>query len=164
MQEWQKLSVPGEPHRALQQFAGAWDAKVKTWFAGPGAPPNEDTGVGVFKMVLGGRFLQQDYTGQSTMPDATGKMQKVLFQGIGFMGYDNFRNVYTSTWNDNISTTTMTMSGGASPDGKVIRMYGQMDDPALKAVGRTYQTVVRWVDADHFVWEMYDLVAGPTPR
>lgn len=128
---------------------------------GAGAPANEDAGTSSFKWILGGRFIQQDVSGTSSMPDPTGKMQKLPFHGMGLMGFDNFRNMYTSMWVDDMGTMMMTQTGSAQPGGKTINMYGEMDEPGMKVVGRMVRSVIEWVDNDHFTYTMYDLHASP---
>jgi uncharacterized membrane protein len=59
-------------------MAGDWDAVVKTWM-GPGEP-EASRGYSANKMILGGRYLLQEYEG--------GAMGKP-FQCMGITGYDN---------------------------------------------------------------------------
>ena len=41
------------------------------------------------QMLLGGRFLQQEFSGE---------MMGSLYHGIGFTGHDNHTQKYVSTW------------------------------------------------------------------
>ena len=161
MKEYMKLSAPGDGHKALQPLVGSWDCVTRTWFAGPGSPPTEDKGSATFKWIMDGRFVQEDVTGTTSMPDAGGAMKKIPFQGMGITGYDNYRNLYTATWVDNMGTMTLTGTGTMEPGGKAMSIYAPMDEPSLKVVGRMVRMVTRWTDADHFTWEMYDLAAAP---
>jgi hypothetical protein len=94
------------------------------------------------------------------MPDATGQMSPVSFEGMGLTGYDNYRNTYVGIWADNLGTQILTMRGACSPDGKVFTSYGEMDEPMLNVTGRTVKYVTRIVDENKHVFELYDLHAG----
>ncbi|HZC82730.1 MAG TPA: DUF1579 family protein, partial [Nitrospiraceae bacterium] len=62
MEEFKRLGTPGEPHKMLASLAGSWTTKTKEWME-PGKPPMESTGTVEMKMLLDGRFLQQELTG-----------------------------------------------------------------------------------------------------
>jgi len=38
MEVWQKLAIPGAPHKLLARMAGTWSAKMKSWME-PDKPP-----------------------------------------------------------------------------------------------------------------------------
>jgi len=161
MKQWMALSVPGEGHKRLEPLVGTWEASTKIWMGGPGTPPAESKGTETSKWVLGKRFILSEFKGQMAMPGADGQMQMVPFEGIGMTGYDNFRNMYVGTWADSMGTPILSMTGSADATGKIISMYGQMDEPGLKVVGRTVRYVTRIVDEDHHTFEIFDLHAGP---
>lgn len=79
-----KLATPGEPHKLLASMAGSWNTKTKSWME-PNKPPTESIGSCEQKMLLGGRFLQQE---------CTGDMMGQPFTGIGVNGYDNHTRKY----------------------------------------------------------------------
>src|SRR5689334_14429016 len=79
MEAYSKLATPGAPHRLLARMAGSWNARIKSWVE-PDLPPTESVGTCEQKMVLEGRFLQQEFSSE---------MMGNPFNGIGFMGYDN---------------------------------------------------------------------------
>ena len=66
-------AAPGEKHKLLKQMVGRWDIASKFWMA-PDAPPMESKGSSSIKLVLGGRFVQQDYRGA---------FMGIKFQGLG---------------------------------------------------------------------------------
>ena len=147
MADWMTLSKPGSPHALLKTIEGTYTTVSRVWMD-PAAPPAESNGTATFKTVLGGRFLQQDYQGT---------MMNMPMSGIGMMGYDNFRHQYTSTWCDSMSTSILTMTGGMSQDGKTITMFGTMDEPTTKQVGKTVKWVTRLVSADKLVFESWEV-------
>jgi hypothetical protein len=142
---YQKLGTPGEPHRMLATMAGKWDARVKSWPA-PDRPPMESSGVCEQKMVLGGRFLQQDFTGD---------MMGTTFTGIGFTGYDNHSGKYLSTWMDSMGTGILFFKGTSSADGKTITQENRHNDPVRGPM--TWRSVTRIVDNNTWVFEMYSI-------
>lgn len=61
MEVYKQLGTPGEPHKQLASLAGRWTTHTKEWME-PGKPPTEATGSADMKTLLGGRFLQQEFT------------------------------------------------------------------------------------------------------
>jgi len=160
MDAWMVVMQPGPKHEFLNQFIGSWDTKTKMWFGGPGTPATESTGSSEIKWILDGRFIQETANSSFMMPDATGKMNEIPFQGIGTTGYDNYRNLYTGVWMDSLGTQMLSMKGSASPDGKKLTSYGEMDEPMLKVTGRMVKYVITIKDENHYIFESFDLHAG----
>ena len=115
MEVYKKLATPGEPHKLLASIAGSWTTKTKEWID-PQKPPVESTGTVSSRMMLDGRFLQQEITGS---------MHGRPHTGIWTIGYDNLLKRYISTWIDTMSTQIFIMDGTASADGKAITLTGQ---------------------------------------
>ena len=115
MEVYTKLATPGEPHKLLATLAGSWTTKTKEW-VDPQNPPVESTGSVDIKMLLGGRFMQQEITGT---------MHGKPHTGIWTIGYDNLLKHYVSSWIDSMSTQIFMMDGTASADGKTITFTGQ---------------------------------------
>lgn len=143
MEVYKKLAKLGAPHKLLAGMAGSWNAKVKSWI-GPDQPPMESSGASEHKMILGGRFLQQDFTGD---------MMGTPFSGIGFTGYDNHTKKYLSTWMDSMGTSILFFEGTAGADGKTITQESRYDDPIKGAV--KWRSVTRIIDDDTHLFEMY---------
>ena len=143
METYQKLATPGEPHKQLASLAGSWTTKTKSWME-PNKPPTESDGSCEQKMLLDGRFLHQE---------CTGDMMGQPFTGIGVIGYDNHTKKYISTWMDSMGTGIYVMEGTASADGKTITQKGQYDDPIeghMKLRG-----VTKMMDDNTEIFEMY---------
>jgi len=119
MEIYKKLGTPGPQHRLLATMAGNWTTKTNACME-PGKPPVESTGTSEQKMILGGRFLQQEFTGE---------MMGGTFSGIGLTGYDNHTKKYVSTWMDSMGTGILYFEGTASADGKIITQESRYDDP-----------------------------------
>ena len=151
MAEWAKIAAPGDAHKHLEYFVGTWNTKTKIYMGGPGSEPMESDGQSDMKWVLGGRFIMDEHKGT---------MMGMPYEGIGMTGYDNFRNLYISSWSSNMGTNMLLMAGSRHPKTGVFTYYGEMDEPNLKVIGRTVKYVTRIVDADHFTFEIIDLHAG----
>jgi hypothetical protein len=143
MEVYTKLGTPGAPHKLLASLAGSWTAKVKSW-CGPNKSPMESTGNSEQKMILGGRFLQHEFSGE---------MMGSPFTGIGLAGYDNHTKKYVSTWMDSMGTAILFFEGTASADGKTITQEARYDDPIKGPM--KWRSVTRIVDDNTHVFEMY---------
>ena len=143
MEVYKNLATPGEPHKQLASLAGSWTTKTKSWME-PNKPPMESTGACEEKVLLDGRFLQQE---------CTGEMMGQPFTGIGVTGYDNYTKKYVSTWMDSMGTGIFVMEGTGSPDGKTVKLKGGHQDPIE---GRMeHHAVWKVVDANTQVFELY---------
>jgi hypothetical protein len=145
MEVYNKLAIPGTPHKALARMAGSWITKSK-YTMDPEKPPMESTGTCEQKMLLGGRYLQQEYTGD---------MMGSTFTGINLIGYDNHTKKYVSTWIDSMSTGIYYFEGTASADGKTITQESRYDDPVKGPM--IWRSITRIVDDDTVVYEMYGI-------
>lgn len=143
MEIYKKLATPGEQHRQLAAMAGSWTTKTKSWME-PGKPPMESAGVCEQRMVLEGRFLQQE---------CTGDMMGQAFSGVGVTGYDNHTKKYVSTWMDSMGTGMYFMEGTGSADGRTITQKGSYDDPVEGPM--KLRAVTKIVDNNTEVFEMY---------
>jgi hypothetical protein len=150
MDAWMALASPGKPHEFLKTLEGNYTTVSRVWMD-PKAPPAESSGKAIFKTVLGGRFLQQDYTGS---------MMNMPMTGMGLMGYDNYRHQYTSTWADSLGTAIYTMTGNISQDGKTITQFGTMDEPTTKQIGKMVKWVTRIVSDDKMFFESWEVETG----
>lgn len=143
MEVYQKLATPGDPHELLSKMAGSWDTRSKCWM-GPDEPYMETVGTSEQRMILGGRYLQQEFNSD---------MMWGPFNGLGILGYDNHTGKYVSTWVDTMSTGILFFEGTADGDGRTITQESRYDDPVLGPV--TYRAVTRIVDDQTFNFEMY---------
>lgn len=162
MKKWMDSIKPGQQHKNLEHFVGEWDTTTMMWMGGPGTPPAETKGSSDVKWIMGKRFILEEMKGETLMPDPKNpmEMKKIPYEGMGVTGYDNARNVFQSIWLHNVGTNILTMTGSADPSGKVMRSYGEMDEPMLGVVGRTVKYVTKIVDDDKHVFEIFDLHAG----
>ena len=54
---------PMAEHKVLAEEAGTWDATVKTFMAGPSAPPTISKGTETNRLMTGGLWLLSDFSG-----------------------------------------------------------------------------------------------------
>jgi len=143
MEVYKKLAMPGEPHKVFASLAGSWTTQTKEWME-PGKPPMESTGSCEEKVLLDGRFLQQE---------CTGEMMGQPYTGIGVTGYDNHTKKYVSTWMDSRGTGIFVMEGTGSPDGKTVKLKGGHQDPIEGTM--KHHAVWKIVDANTQVFELW---------
>lgn len=143
MEVWKTLATPGEPHKLFASLVGSWTTTTKEWME-PGKPPTESTGTADMKMLLDGRFLYQEYTGQ---------MMGQPFLGIGIDAYDNLTKKYVTAWIDSMGTGIFIMEGTASADGKTITLKGSHPEPGGGTM--THRAVWKIVDGNSQTFEMY---------
>ena len=143
MEVYKKIGTPGAPHKLLANLPGSWTTKTTAWMS-PDEPPVEGTGTCEQKMILDGRYLQQEYTGE---------MMGSPFTGINLIGYDNHTKKYESTWIDSMSTGIYYFEGRASADGRTITQESNYDDPVRGPT--VWRSVTRIVDDNTLKYEMY---------
>jgi len=143
MEAYAKLATPGEPHELFAILAGSWATKTKSWME-PGKPPMESTGTAEMKMLLDGRFLHQEFTGE---------MMGQPYSGIGIDAYDNIQKKYVTVWIDTMGTGIFMMEGTASADGKTITLKGQHPEPGGGHM--THRAIWTIVDNNTQTFDMY---------
>ncbi len=143
MEVYKKVGTPGEHHKLLASLEGSWTTKSRGWMD-PEQPPMESTGTCEQKLILGGRFLQQIYTGD---------MGGEKFTGINIIGYDNHTKKFVSAWIETMSTGIYFFEGTAGKDGKTITQECRYDDPVKGP--SVWKTVTRIKDDNTIEFEMY---------
>lgn len=145
LQEWAKYAMPGKNHEYLKPLAGSWKVAGKFWLS-PDAPPTESAGKSEMKLILGGRFLEQDYTSE---------FQGQPFLGHGLTGYDNYTQKYTGTWCDTMGTMIAKSEGTVDAAGKVFTFTGTFEDPLTKKP-HPFRQVLKIESDSRFTFEGYD--------
>jgi len=136
-------ATPNKNHEVLKNLEGNWKAEVKFWMD-PAAEPEVSQGTAQSAMILGGRYLEQKYTGT-----AMGKP----FEGRGLIGYDNMRKEYRSIWTDSMSTGMMVSTGSYNAGDKTIVEQGTMSCPIEGEMN--YRAVTTIIDTDHYTYESF---------
>ena len=145
MEIYQKLATPGAQHALLAKMEGSWKTRTMSWMT-PDQPPVSSEGICQQKMILDGRFLQQEFTGD---------MMGAPFIGIGINGYDNHQQKFVSIWMDTMGTGIYFFEGSADIEGNAITQQCQYDDPVRGPM--IWRSVTRFVDDNTHTFEMYSI-------
>ena len=90
MQEWAKSMMPGEPHRALEYYAGNWTFVNRANMAGM---KTESRGTARVEMMMGGRYVHAMHKSE---------MMGMPFTGMGLTSYDRMTGKWQTTWVDSM--------------------------------------------------------------
>jgi hypothetical protein len=148
MAAWAKYGSPGKEHEILKTLEGKFDGDVE--MSMPGSPPEKSKGVSTNKLMFGGRYLHQEWTGTFM-----GKP----FNGAGLWAFDKVKEKYISLWIDDMSTMVMTSEGTADSSGKVITVTSKCYDPISKE-DKMMRSVLTVTDNDHHTYEAYQQESG----
>ena len=125
---------------------GTFKAEVKSWMQ-PGDGPAMSEGISVNTMILGGRFLMQDYKGSIDMGG-----HSMPFEGHGLTGFDNMSEKYQSVWMDNFGTVMVYMSG--TMKGNKMTLTGTYTDP-MSGGESMMQGITTVKNDDIHIYEMW---------
>jgi hypothetical protein len=143
-----QLSMPGKKHEGFKSWVGKWKQVTKGWF-GPGEPVVTE-GWSENTLVLGGRFVQQQFHGS---------MMGQPFEGVGFTGYDNLAGAYTMVWLDNSATMVISAANGVMDEAaKTLTFTTRV--PGADGALADCRMVTTFVTDDQHVFTMY--TKGPT--
>jgi hypothetical protein len=154
MKKAEIASTPGAAHKSLDSFVGAWTAEVKTWMA-PGEAPMVTKGSAKSTWVMGGRYVQEEFSGEFM-----GKP----FRGMSLTGYDNVRQKYCSVWVDDMSTSMVTSEGDADAAGKVFTFGGEYACAMTGEKNKKSTLIYRILNKDKHVFEMHDPALGSNSK
>lgn len=129
MKKWKAYATPGAEHKNLAQFEGKWTYTSKMWET-KDSKPEETKGEATFKMILGGRYLEQSVKGTAMgMP----------FEGRGLTAYDNVQKKYLTLWYDNMSTGIGHGEASFDSAGKVMTESGENTCPMTESGKLSYR-------------------------
>ncbi|GLH70359.1 hypothetical protein GETHPA_18920 [Geothrix rubra] len=139
-QAWLDSAAPTAAHARLKAYVGAWTTRQTDWLP-TGEKWNEADGTATCRLVLGGRFLQEDY---ATTLDGH------PFHGLGLTGFDRQRNAYVAEWLDDFGTGVISLEGTFDGTGHVLTLLGP--SPAGSVGGHAasgWRVTDTWWDPDH---------------
>jgi hypothetical protein len=123
--------MPGPEQKLLDSRVGRWNVTLR-WWKGPDASPLEVPRTSRIKSIMGGRFLQENTTG-----DFLGRS----WEWCGFIAYEKARGLYVQTWIDNLGSRSMRFEGTYDSQAKLFSYTGEGPDLV------TGQYVpIRWVE------------------
>jgi hypothetical protein len=144
MKAWMNYMTPGPMHQMLAKFNGTWKESVTFWMK-PDAPASSSTSTCVNQMIMDNRYQESNHVGD---------MNGMPFEGRGYLGYDNAKNVFVSTWMDNMGTGIMSMEGKWDEKNKVIHFTGNMVDP-MTGKELKVREEFKMIDDNNQLMEMY---------
>jgi hypothetical protein len=133
---------PGPVHQVWANRAGDYTTVSRIRMA-PGAPAAESTGMAKLSLLLGGRFLLEENTGQQVGQ---------AFAGRRLLGFNNGSQRYEAVWTWTLSTAILSLSGASLDGGRTVRLDGAYDDPG--GVRQSLRAVYRFTDEDRFTLEV----------
>jgi len=147
MAEAMKLGAPSDAHKKLDVFAGKWNYTGKFWMEPKQKKPEIMKGVSENSWILGGRFLQAKAMGEATK-------DWPAYEGMGFTGYDNMKQQYTTSWMDNMSTSAMTATASFDDKSKTLNEKGSYTCPIEKGE-KNYRATWKVKGKDSYVYTSY---------
>ena len=145
-----EFMTPGKEHEFLKARVGRWKMANRQWTA-PDQDPIETSMVTEYELAMGGRYLLQrvlpmDYNG---MP----------FEARGFIGYDNGKKSFVSSWIDSFGTGIATGSGKRTENG--IEWIWTLTDPitGTESKMRAVETIL---SKDQFRFDMFSVLPDGT--
>lgn len=148
---WTEYRELGAPHERLHELTGTWRG-TSTTFHGP--PETVDV-VLTRHLVLDGRFVLEQYRGEfAGMP----------FEGLALVGYDNFKDEWTSVWADNFGTGLYVFSGEAGDDLDRVTMQTPMEVNPVTRIESAMKAVTTRTGDDREQFVMYDVYPDGTER
>ena len=146
MKKFHEYATPGEAHNVLKDLAGKWTYTTKYWESAS-AKPHESKGSAKMKMILGGRYLQQEIKGKG--------MDKMEFEGMGLVAYDNTKKKYITTWIDNMGTGIMQGEGDFDASTKMLTEKGEFTCPLTADKSANYRGEWILTDKKNMTYNMY---------
>ncbi len=142
------MGALAKEHELLKPFVGTFASTVTLWM-GPGEPL-VSTGTMTNTLVLGDRFLCQDYQGDPNDGPFSG------FAGKGFWGYNTATSRFEGFWIDSCGTGMQLENGSVDESGRVWTMMGQSPDPQNPHSNNTItkKSIITLIDNDHHTLEM----------
>jgi hypothetical protein len=128
IRELADVTAPGRNHRVLDDLIGTWAVEY-TMRAGPDGEPMVARGTVERSWVLDGRFVREVVKAQG----AAGS-----FEGLGYIGFDNFDGQYKMIWMDDKSTSIQIETGTYHPDEKVMHVRSGYRDPVTGRMVNTW--------------------------
>jgi len=147
MQQALAAAQPGPQHAQLMKVAG--DYTTRETFYASGSEPQESTGTAKLKPILGGRFLEEENSGQSFGQP---------YSGLRLYGYNNGSKQYEAIWIYDGSTAFLVLDGTSDDNGKTVRYSGAFLGPDGER--QTLRVTITHDDADHFTVKLLGESAG----
>ena len=134
-------SKPGPIHEKLAKLAGEYTFVTK-FRPQPNAEPQETSGTATLSMMLDGRFLREENSGE---------MLGQKYRGVRVYGYNSDVKRFEGVWMYTGSVAMMNLVGKSDDEGKSVNWVAEAETANGKM---KLDVITRVVDEDHFVVEM----------
>jgi hypothetical protein len=151
MEALKRMSTPGVEHSRLARRAGSYTT-VTRHFAAAGAAGPETTGKAEVRLILGGRFLLEEYRS-----DRTGGGE-----GTRLFGYDGTMGRHQAVFATAGATGMVVLDGEAREAGALVVFTGTIHDADKEPL--SLRVHLREVDADRFLLVLGGDERGQGPR
>ncbi len=141
---WMAYMTPGKMHSMLSSFNGEWKEEVTFWMS-PDAPPSNSSSKCTNQMIMDNRYQESVHIGT---------MNGMPFEGRGYLGYDNAKKVFVSTWFDNMGTGIMSMQGNWDEKTGTIHFSGTSVDP-MTGKDMNVREELKIIDSNNQFLEMF---------
>ena len=146
MEQTMKYGTPGKSHQLLKRYVGDWDVDITTWPAS-GAQPLKSKGTMKNQIIFDGRYLKSDFEGM---------MGGMASKGLEIIGFDLFKNVYSTFWIDSWSTAFLTTTGALDVTGNILTETGMSPDPMTDGkTMRKFRNVTTFLGDGKYKFEMF---------
>jgi hypothetical protein len=149
MERAKRYMQPGEHHKTLERLIGEWNTETRLFMGGQATPAEK--GTAEIGWLMDGRWLKTT---------SKGTMLGQPVEGFSVMGYDNFKMSYVVTSLTSMDTAMIRQEGDMDPGGKVLLVYGTLDEYTTGEHDKMVKTLWRFDSADRFVMEIHDLPIG----
>lgn len=147
MQALADAAKPGPIHAQLMKRAG--DYTTTETYSASGVAPQQSSGTARLKSILGGRFLEEENSG-----DSFGQP----YAGLRLYGYNNGSKQYEAIWIYNGSTAFLVLDGTSDDNGKTVRYSGAFLGPGGQR--QTLRVTITQQDDDHFTVKLLGEAPG----
>ncbi|MBT4530734.1 MAG: DUF1579 family protein [Phycisphaerae bacterium] len=138
----EELATPTSQHDFLAQMAGEWSTSTSVLDMDP------SIGSASYTMIFGNRFLDGMHNGSVT---------NIPFEGRLTIGFDTYKHKFTASFIDNLGTSMRSAEGLLDKTGKVLSLWGTMDEWMTDEHDKPVLYRYAILDKDHFTFEVHDL-------
>jgi hypothetical protein len=122
MKEMYELMQPGDEHNLLMQFEGKWNVEYSYRMA-MDQEPITSPGESNLEMILGGRFLRWN---------STGELMGQFVESLTFIGFDRRFKQFRAYGFDTMGTYAVSAEGGIDPETNIIIFEGTNYEPSFE--------------------------------
>lgn len=146
-----EASLAGGVHAQLARMAGRWEGRFRLWFE-PGPPAEDSVQRGSIRVLLGGRVLLHEYTGQCSGEP---------MEGVALIAHHLDERRYETAWAESFGTGTALMfSTGASGDPRLSVLGSYSDGQGGARWG--WRTAIEQAADDTLDLRMYNITPDGT--